>query len=277
MLTNGHIVPESVLTSLCCWRARLHVKVVKETLERRYMFRTDIKGGCCVSAKECTTKFNKLLCEDCEERLEHIDRNASEFWEKIVENWSTPNAEVWSTPSAEVEVALASIMARAMCISQHFNQTELCTKLITATNLKFKPKKSTQSRDNLNEIGFLCYGLPLHQGYRVEFPFFCDVKVGQKRIRTVCAQVPPFFCLLPYDGRKAARVLEHYLHIITKAIHTKLDKILYMQATKKSSDCEGMMSNFSEWYKTFHANGPGPLLVFDYLDGEILEVNIQDA
>lgn len=266
MLTGGHIVPRSVLNSLCCWRAGVPVEEHKKNtmLERCYMFRTDIKGGRCVFAEECTTKFNKLFCDTCEKGLEHIDRNASDFWKSFVKDWDTQ-------PNFEVEVALASMMARAMCISQHLNQTELCRKLIEAT--KCKPKDSTH---RLTEMGFLWYKLPPYRGYRVEFSFRCDVKVGQWKIPTVCAQVPPFFCLLPFK-REPAYVLEHYIHIIAKALRTKLDNILKefcIQATK-SSDCERMMSNFSQWYTIFDTNGPGPLLVFDYLGSEILEVNIQ--
>ena len=264
MLTDGHIVPKAVLKALCRWRAGLPVKNSKEN-EKRYMFRTDIEGGMHVSAKECTTKFNKLFCGTCEELLQKIDTCASDFWDRFVENWT-------AQPNFEVAVALASMMARAMYISQHCDQKKLRKELFTTIE-----GSKDDSAHRLNRLGFLCCKLPpyqRYQGYQVEFLCFCDVIVGQQRMQTICTQVPPFFCLLPYEPEHAD-VLKHCLYSITNAVRTKLDKALkdfYTQATQSEND---MMRRFSEWYTTIDASGTGPLLVFDYLGEHPLEIDVR--
>ena len=80
---------------------------------------------------------------------------------------------------------------------------------------------------SLDENGFLyCYLPQGSQKYRVEFPFFCTLKLSSgQTIHAICVQVPPFFCILPHK-RGDADILQRSLQYIVKNVQCTLDKAL---------------------------------------------------
>lgn len=242
------------------------------------MFRTDIGDGTRVSSEECTTRFGRLFCDPCETKyFLKIDGWADSAWKKILSGcWPCDDKK---DSIMMMKVAVSSMIARAVYVSLPDNHPKCCKRLIRAikklkTRKDKKDKKTLkdtveETKSKLDEIGFLWYELPSHvpnyndRKYRVEFPFRCALKSPalQDRILIICAQVPPYFCLLPYQP-KDKELLSENLHVIAITVQNKLNEKLQNfteEEREKSSD-------FRDWYTEFHAqNGPGPLLVFDYL------------
>ena len=267
-LIDSHVVPESVLISLCKWKAG------RENDGKQYLFRTDIDDGSGVECKECTTQFKKLLCSTCEKKFNSIDNSAKGLWRDLEDNWNCSQ-----TQDIEMKVAVSSMVARAMCISLPTVYHECCGCLIKAIESLKKDmynKTIEKTKKRLDDIGFLWYRLPSdghdyeNRKYRVEFPFRCAVNILPLRVRilTVCAQVPPFFCLLPYKSEDKEQ-LRKYLKEIVKAVQEKLEEKLnsFIEDEKAKGGRGREKTNFTVWYEGIHTqnDGPGPVLVFDYL------------
>ena len=243
------------------------------------MFRTDI--GSKVNAENCTTRFGEYLCNECENRFNHIDAHAQYVWKYIC----TGEIETKKKPPAvNMKVVLFSIMARAMhisleCAPPNF-MNAFCEMLKDKNIHTYEHTVSV-----LDKAGFIYYNFDLdHRRYRVEFPFPCDLKLGEQVIKTICAQVPPYFCLMPWEPKHADILGSHIKDIMT-AVHDELNKALERfhkeTETKRTTDntqCKRKTlkeKRFLMWYrqflprKKFHATGP--LLIFNYVE-EVLHV-----
>ena len=216
-----------------------------------------------------------MLCNTCETKIFFkIDGNAAHAWEKQfvdLHQYLSHNDQNY----LEMQVAVSSMMARAVYISlsDEDKRLDCCQRLIKEIR-KLRNTPVTSVKEGLNRIGFLWYELPSNvpshknRSYRVEFPFRCVVHL-QNPIETLCAQVPPFFCLLPFHAKDGDELKDH-LQDIVKCVQQKLDEKL-----KAFIADPGTNDQFTQWYGEFHSQtgGPGPLLVYDYLHQEAQEVH----
>lgn len=261
-------MPDSVLGSLCRWKAE------EEDTGERYLFRTDIDDGREVNCKRCTTRLKRLLCDPCEHIFDGIDNFAHSLWQTLEANWQQ-RQRAETDDEMKMKVAVSSMVARAVCVSlpECIYSQDLIKAIQTLSHNKNFLNKTQMS---LNDIGFLWYRLPSdgpgykNRTYRVEFPFRCAVNFTRQRVRflTICAQVPPFFCLLPYNlKKKELQLLKRYLCEVAHAVQDKLNEKLTNFIAGQRTRGGGEGTNFTLWYDKYHAgNGkPGPLLVFNYL------------
>ena len=287
VLTDSHIVPQAVLKLLCRWKAGKYgcapkeEKVADRKKERNYMFRTD--KGSSVLAEDCTTPFEKLLCKKCEKKFLHVDQCAFNFWEQLSSKWGKPitytpkknkEQQVDISKSTQMQpvdvtnIVLFSMIARAMYthISLHCNRN---LNFVLEMFLIEYGVDCEWTRARLNQIGFMSYSLPKLNcpKYRVEFPFVCALTLHvdrrSTRIETVCAQVPPFLCLIPQNPDDK-HTLEPHLTKIAPAIHRTLDTTLVKFCRKYTE------KNFKDWCNNLlnspHLLRAEPLLLFDYLN-----------
>lgn len=275
--------------------------------------KNDIRGKP-VSASECTTPDKNILCENCEQLFRHIDRCAFDFWKDLSTNWGSLICE---NGVDITDVVMFSFVARVMlyyasisnyndhihpCIindaMQAFRVEALCTQheriIFQGATMKDECKMITcaykSTRRALAEIGFMCHKLTQNHDhahcrnrkYRIEFPFRCALKLPgmTKSFEAVCAQVPPFFCLIPIDPRDTDALKQH-LHNIVLAVHDKLQTKLeeFLQEVMTTSEVQGIeesqkqyCENINTWLAESRRNenfaAVGPLLFYDYLDRE---------
>lgn len=135
----------------------------------------------------------------------------------------------------------------------------------------------------------------------MEFPFVCSLKLGEKVIKVVCAQVPPFFCLMPANLHHKV-ILEPHLtdimHSVNEALEEKLMEyyaevcVNYAKDVAAGKRRRARGKNFIDWFKNFLPSTEpskivakartkgielkdGPLLVFSYLDPyKEFEINV---
>lgn len=282
-----------------------------------------------VDAKSCTTPDKNILCEDCEQLFRHIDYCAFDFWKDLSTNWSSPicRNEVDITNVVMFSIVARAMLYYELIpkyknrihpriindVMQAFRVEALYTDN-ERKMLEGDKKTDTTSSDYLSliictykntrcaleKIGFMCYKLSqnhdlLHcrnRKYRVEFPFRCALKLpGEtKSFEAVCAQVPPFFCLIPIDPLNTA-VLKRNLHIIALAVNDKLQTELQqffqeVSTTLQAQDTEERQKqhcqNIYNWYEKSRCDEcfqeMGPLLCFDYLDGKLpLDIDVHEC
>lgn len=267
------------------------------------MYRKDI--GRCVTVSECTTKSQKYLCDDCEQRFRKIDRNACATWKSLCKE------PVSIDQHPTMEVVLFSMMARAMYISL----PSAPIALYKAFNVMISDDASVYEYTThvLASFGFIfCQSslfdtntLSRHRKWRVEFPFICLLKLGVT-IEVVCAQVPPYFFLMPANPdtpKEHKKILETRLNDIMEAVNEELQNKLtayyktvfaeYSEDYKvkkhkaqKQKKIHAKGEQFIDWYKHFLPTEEGkvgqetlnledgPLLVFGYLGPDPLVVNV---
>lgn len=223
----GHIVPRSVLQSLWDWKAKMDQYVDKATHEYIFMKVARCRGS--VSPQQCKVS---CWCNICEKRFQFLDESASDFWKKMYINWFGKRTieTYYRAEERRVDVTKAvlfSMMVRGMKLSLSWIREH--------NNLK-KIFETMQSDDNivtyqsttkaLDKNGFLyCHLSPDNPRYRVEFPFVCTLHIkSHEPIEVICAQVPPFFCILP-ERRTDAIVLQQYLQHIVKDVQCNLDRL----------------------------------------------------
>ena len=286
-MINSHIVPESVLLSLCCWKSGYEGRDGRYTKDeqkkmkksRYYMFRTDIAKGKTVTAAECTTREpNKYLCGKCEDSMQYLDDRASYFWQCLPRNWhDRKELRIGCKGCKELcircegckditSIFLFSVVARAMYLSTWSKKIrDILDVFIEETDRNTYPK--TTARLEEAHFSHYCLTNPTDKTYRIEFPFECDIKLnGKNIIKTICAQIPPFFIFMPKDGYdNFADDLKRDICDIIPRVHRELQKQLewfYAQERYR-------------WYKKLiEDNHIIPLLVFDYIKEYTIKVSV---
>ena len=295
-LVKSHIVPRKVLECLCDWKAEDNRgeeegmdqneagkaekrKENKSKEQSKYMYMTDIDYGKCVSAQAC---YRKFLCELCEKRFQHIDEYARDFWKEMSQNWCEERTTPLNyKPGIDImKAVLFSMVIRGMYLSldwSHWHESLMCAfkKMMNEVDTYTYQK----TIELLDEIGFLyCYLPQSHRRYRVEFPFSCTLKLkSTQNIQAICAQVPPFFCILP-EKSEDRYSLQRYRHHIIRDVHIKLQESLDHFIDKQRAEvAEGQEQNCDQQKRIikFFENPPhnGCLLFFNYLE-EHLEVTV---
>ena len=269
---NSHIVPKSVLRSLCIRKAG--TAELPKTEESKYMFRTDIEQGKEVSCTECTTRLKKLLCESCECQLDCIDKCAARFWKSMELDYiQLNNMDIDITT-----VVLFSMMVRAMCVSLPWASTGLLGNNIADAleTMMSDPQllDYQNTKEKLNNIGFVYCHLnrELHM-YRVEFPFLCALRLRQMTIPVICLQVPPFFCLMPVESTPnhiLNRNIEHISDVVNQQLNEKLEEFCDKAQTNMKNKLNMKHKLYSYFHKWLKRSGEleNILLVFDYLETE---------
>ena len=156
-----------------------------------------------------------------------IDRYANAVWRYLfIDNSFLEHSQI------DLKAVLFSIMARGMYISL----PEVPNNLLHAFGVMKIDMGIGTYQDTismLEKVGFMyCDSsvcgtntTPRLRRWRVEFPFVCSLKLGEKVIKVVCAQVPPFFCLMPANLHHKV-ILEPYLtdimHSVNEALEEKL-------------------------------------------------------
>lgn len=251
-------MPKSVLKTLCSWKAWCRGELC-DICERCYIFRTDINGGNSVAAKDCTNKFQRLYCTTCEKKLRKEDNEAADLWKELVSSWQQREDEEGGP--------ISPCRSRIRYELKEDEENKRITYALFSMLQRTLHLERYQGFD-ASRLTMLRYDLPPDKcrTYRVEFPLFCDVQLGGLKINTVCAQVPPFFCVLL--DQPFADILEPYLSRISTKLHAELNSELHKFLKQPEQ------ATFREWYETHHSSGPGPLLVFDYLHESDIKVNI---
>ena len=297
-------MPESVLRHVWRWKAgKKWVEEEKMPLEEKeklihsewpmqkdYMFMTTNGGR--VSSHDCTARF---LCQNCENKFQDVDKYASPFWKNMPRNWEQKDES-----EGIMKVVLFSMVGRGMWLSlawsdYHLNLKRAFKEMMNESQTE--PYTYHQTKKILDEIGFMyCYLPQGDQSYRVEFPFPCILRLQRGQcFKAVCAQVPPFFCILPEDSKDKV-TLKDNLHDIMRHVHEKLQWKLQEYAketneqareikhkireTKDEKELKSLKkrSKRLECITTFLNNNPvnGCLLFFRYLpkdENEALEVD----
>lgn len=220
--------------------------------------------------KKVSSNVKKDYVNKRKRMMEEVDitKNVSE--RVFIRKKDDDDSDLWAMNVTKI--VLFSVMARAMCmhVSLHCNHN------LNSAVKTFMKEKGIACKETMNElvrIGFMYDHLPHNETfrYRVEFPFICALKIGRKstRIMTVCAQVPPFFFLIPEqnDDIRTICTLRKYLSKIACAVNEKLNTELE-RFYKEYRGC-----NFLQWHQ--RSRSLNPLLIFKYLVGkEPLDVHI---
>ena len=297
-LVKSHIVPRKVLECLCDWKAednrgeeegmdqneagKAEKREENKSIEQsKYMYMTVIDEGRRVSAKAC---YKKFLCELCEKRFQHIDEYARDFWKEMSQNWYKKRTiSLNYKPGIDImKAVLFSIVIRGMFLSFHWlywPESLMCAFKMMMNEVNTYTYQETI--ELLDEIGFLyCYLPQIHRRYRVEFPFSCTLKLkSTQSIKAICAQVPPFFCILP-EKSEDRDSLQRYLHHIIRDVHKKLQESLDHFIDKKRAEvAKRQEQNCDQQIRiiNFFENPPdnGCLLFFDYLEEPlVVTVNV---
>ena len=282
-MINSHIVPKSVLLSLLCWKSGCQGSEGRYTKEEqeemgggKCMFRTDIAKGKIVNAAECTTREpNQFLCMKCENNLQSLDDSASYFWQHLPKHWQDGNqlhiackeCKEWCSRCERCKVItsvfLFSVVARAMFLSVWSEKIRALLNVFIAETDRCTYPETTAKLQEANFLHF-CLRNPTYKTYRIEFPFICDIKLNGENIKTICAQIPPFFILIPEEGYDhfaddLQRNMQDIIPLVQRELQNQLESF-YVQEKRK-------------WYKQLiDKKQVTPLLVFNYIEKDIIKV-----
>lgn len=296
-LSDSHIVPKSVLQNLCKWKAGWQEgdKIDERCFIFRTDFGQKVRARECTTkchallCSSCEEMFR--VVDDCASDFWNYSR-LSRNWHKkswikykpkikkdkstgrrrndsrvvnIIEPISEkPNASKDLVEPVDVTmIVLFSVMLRGMYVPVpwHFNKKIKGTFEVFREEVR-RGLECPETTKMLRNEGFLYCYLPFESSrLRAEFPFTCALilpKDGEDiRIEAVCAQVPPFFFLMPENGCDKD-LLASYCEKIASAVNEKLDNMLNKFSAKYDN------FEFQQWYQ--HLPNEGPVLLFDYLD-----------
>ena len=130
-LVEGHIVPGDVLKCLWDWKAKSNRENMGGA-KPNYIFMT-VKGkGQSVTSQCCKIK---KWCNKCEDRFQHLDVSASQFWQEMSKNWKEKRKIIkfYKNEQRHVDIrkaVLFSMMVRGMYLSLGWSKLHdnlLCT------------------------------------------------------------------------------------------------------------------------------------------------------
>ena len=255
-MINSHPVPQSVLLNLSCSAAGLHGRNGRFTEDDReevclskYFFRSDIANGRGVTASECSTRQSyKPLCKPCEDSLKSLDDRASFFWECLPKHsqhgkklqigcrWCTEFCITCEGCRDITSVFLFSVIARQMHLTSVYSDELRNTLNVFVEESDRNTYPETTAK--LEEINFLHFVLPTSAACRIEFPFECFITLDGSTIKTVCAQLPPFFVIMPKDDQYVD-ILRDNIDDIIPLVRSKLQEKLESFCGKEEAVFEG--------------------------------------